>query len=185
MASRAQLSRPALMKLSLSRAALLGLGLWLSACTTSSIQPVTPIPVDAGRAARLISAYRAENRLGPVGVDSRLMHAAAEYAAVMGKRDKIGHRLGASLPKRVALAGYTWGYVAENLAAGYGSLDDAMRGWKASAGHRHNLLSRYATEIGIAAVATPPGSKHRTYWALILAAPPPEGEGVMAMGLAR
>ena len=34
--------------------------------------------------------------------------------------------------------------------------------------------TRNVTEIGIAAVATPAGSKQRTYWALILATPRPE-----------
>ena len=71
--------------------------------------------------------------------------------------------------------------------AGYSSLDDAMAGWKASAGHRRNLLNPHVTEIGIAAVATPPGSKQRNYWALILAAPPPErvAAGPFGMGLLR
>jgi uncharacterized protein YkwD len=164
------------------RAAVLSLGLWLAACSTSTVNPVTPIPVDAGRAAHLISAFRAENGLGPVSVNSRLMQAAASYAQVMGERDQIGHKLGASLPQRVAAVGYEWGYVAENLAAGYSTLDDAMSGWKSSAGHRRNLLSPYATEIGIAAVATPAGSKHRNYWALILATPQREGQSALALG---
>jgi uncharacterized protein YkwD len=163
------------------RAAALSLGIWLAGCTTSVVQPVTPIPVDAARTARLISAYRAENGLGPVHVNARLMQAATSYAKVMGERDQIGHRLGASLPRRVSAVGYDWGYVAENLAAGYSSLDDAMKGWEASPGHRENLLSRYATEIGIAAVATPAGSKHRNYWALILAFPQPVGQRTLAL----
>ncbi len=164
------------------RAAILSLGLWLAGCTPSVVRPVTPIPVDAASTARLISAYRAANGLGPVSVDERLMRAAASYAVVMGERDQIGHRLGASLPKRVSSVGYQWGYVAENLAAGYASLDDAMKGWKASPGHRRNLLSPYAMEIGVAAVSTPPGSKHRTYWALILAAPQPTRGQTLAFG---
>ena len=57
-----------------------------------------------------------------------------------------------------------------------------MKGWEASPGHRENLLSRYATEIGIAAVATPAGSKHRNYWALILALPQPVGQRTLALG---
>jgi uncharacterized protein YkwD len=100
----------------------------------------------------------------------------------MGERDKIGHGLGGSLPKRVTAAGYHWGYVAENLAASFSSLDDAMQGWKKSVGHRQNLLSPYATEIGIAAVATPPGSDHRNYWALILATPQPDNQPAIALG---
>jgi uncharacterized protein YkwD len=142
-------------------------------------QPVTAIHVDAGRAATLISSYRAQNGLGPVRVDAKLMSAATRYARTMGERDRIDHRLGGSLPRRVANVGYEWGAVAENLAAGYDSLDDAMAGWKASAGHRQNL----------GAVATPPGSKHRNYWALILASPEPDtvaaGPFGIGMGLLR
>jgi uncharacterized protein YkwD len=152
------------------------LGLGLAACSTFSIglQPITPIHVDAGRAASLISAYRAQNGLGPVHVDSRLMAAATSYARTMGERDKISHTLGGSLPKRISAAGYDWGAAAENLAAGYSSLDEAMAGWKASAGHRANLLNSRVTEIGVAAVATQKGSKYRNYWALILASPAPD-----------
>jgi uncharacterized protein YkwD len=117
-----------------------------------------------------------------VRVDPRLMRAAAQYARVMGERDRIGHRLGSSLPRRVSAAGYEWGAAAENLAAGYATLDAAMQGWKRSPGHRQNLLSPYATDIGVAAVATPPGSRQRNYWALILAMPKPEGQPAIALG---
>ncbi len=112
------------------------------------------------------------------------MQAAATHARTMGERDRISHSVGGRLPGRIAKAGYDWGAAAENLAAGYGSLDDAMAGWKNSAGHRKNLLNPNVTEIGVAAVATPPGSEHRTYWALILAAPrpPPSSAGPFAMG---
>jgi hypothetical protein len=166
------------------------LGLSLAACSTFSlggIQPVTPIHVDAGRTASLISAYRAQHGLGPVRVDSRLMAAATSYARNMGERDKINHRIGGSLPKRISAAGYDWGAAAENLAAGYSSLDEAMAGWKASSGHRANLLNRQVTEIGIGAVATQKGSKYRNYWALILASPAPErvAAGPFGMGLLR
>jgi len=149
-------------------------GLALTACTTGALQPATPISVDAGRTAGLVSAYRVRNGLGPVGVDSRLMDAARAQALAMGKRDKIGHRVAGPLPRRIANAGYEWGAAAENLGAGYASLDATMAGWRNSSGHRANLLNPNVTEIGVAAVATPPGSKHRTYWALILAAPRPE-----------
>jgi uncharacterized protein YkwD len=151
------------------------------------MQPVTPMHVDAGRTASLISAYRAQHGLGPVHVDSRLMAAATSYARTMGEHDKINHRIGGSLPKRISAAGYDWGAAAENLAAGYSSLDEAMAGWKASAGHRANLLNRQVTEIGVGAVATPKGSKYRNYWALILASPEPDrvAVGPFGMGLIR
>jgi uncharacterized protein YkwD len=82
--------------------------------------------------------------------------------------------MGGSLPRRVSAAGYDWGFAAENLGAGYSTLDDAVQGWKTSPGHRKNLLDPHATEIGIAAVATPAGSHHRNYWALVLATPRPQ-----------
>jgi uncharacterized protein YkwD len=163
--------------------AALTIGLGIAACSTGGPRPVTPISVDAGRAASLISAYRAQNGLGRVSVDSRLMSAAADYARAMGQRDKINHRIGGSLPKRITAARYVWGAAAENLAAGYSSLDDAMRGWKASAGHRRNLLNPNVSEVGIAAVATPAGAKHKNYWALILAAPPPERVAAEPFGM--
>ena len=103
----------------------------------------------------------------------------------MGERDRIGHGVAGSLTRRVSEAGYDWGATAENLAAGQPSLDEAMADWRNSAEHRRNLLNPLVTDIGIAAVATPPGSAKRTYWALILAAPRPEPvpAGPFAMGI--
>jgi uncharacterized protein YkwD len=103
----------------------------------------------------------------------------------MGQQDRVNHRLGGSLAKRVTAAGYEWGATAENLAAGQPNLDAALADWKGSASHRQNLLNPLVTEIGIAAVATPAGSDNRNYWALILATPRPERDaaGPFAMGL--
>jgi uncharacterized protein YkwD len=131
-----------------------------------------------------VSAYRSQHGLGSVGVDSRLTQAAREQARAMGERDRIGHGVAGGLGGRVSAAGYDWGATTENLGAGFESLDDAMAGWRNSAGHRQNLLNPHVTEIGVAAVATPEGSRHRTYWALILAAPRPEQvlAGPFAMG---
>lgn len=156
--------------------------LTLAACTTGAPeQAVTPIRVDAAQTARLISGYRAQNGLGPVGIDSRLMKLATDYARAMGERDTIKHGIGGSLPRRAAGVGYDWDYLAENLAASFSSIEDAMQGWKNSAGHNKNLLSPYAREIGIAAVATPAGSDHRNYWALVLGAPR-NGGGELIVG---
>jgi uncharacterized protein YkwD len=135
---------------------------------------VTPLAVDAGQAASLVSGFRAANGLGPVGVDSRLQQAAGARARAMGERDRMGHRVGGSLPRRLTEAGYDWGATAENLGEGYTSLPAAMQGWKDSREHRANLLNPHVTDIGVAAVSTPPGAKKRTYWALVLAAPRPE-----------
>jgi uncharacterized protein YkwD len=151
--------------------AALSIALGVAACRTSEpLPPVTPISVDAGRAAAVISAYRSERGLGRVTVDSRLIAAAANYARVMGERQRVNHRIGGSLAKRVTAAGYDWGTTAENLASGQPDLGSALNGWKRSQAHRQNLLNPAVTEIGIGAVSA--GS--RNYWALILAAPRPQ-----------
>lgn len=162
----------------------------LSACTSlqvASPQSVTPVAVDAGRAAQLISAYRAENGLGRVTVDSRLNRAAADYARAMGREGRVSHRIGGSLGRRVTASGYDWGVAAENLASGQSDIASALDGWKRSAPHRQNLLNAQVTSIGIAAVSASGGGKSRNYWALILAAPRPEPvlAGPFALGFAR
>ena len=158
----------------------------VTGCTGTTTQPVTPIAVDAAGTAGMVSAYRARHGLKPVRVESRLMEAAATHARLMGQRDQISHSLGGSLPRRIGATGYDWGAAAENLGAGYPTLKAAFAGWQNSPGHQKNLLNPNVTEIGIAAVATPAGSKHRTYWALILATPrpPPSPAGPYAQASA-
>lgn len=156
-----------------SRLAAMALVAGLAGCVSAPTQEATPIAVDAGRAAAMVSAFRQANGLGRVGVDDRLNAAAAGHALAMGRRDNLSHSFGFgnSLPSRVSGAGYDWGAIAENIGAGYRDLDAVMAGWEASPGHRKNLLNPGITEIGIAAVATPPGAKKRTYWSLVLAGP--------------
>lgn len=137
--------------------------------------PARPVAVDAGAAAEHINAFRARNGLGPVRLNETLMQAAASHAMAMASRNRMSHNLGSggSLPRRLTMAGYRWGAAAENIGAGYQGLQAALAGWEASAGHRKNLLLEGVSEIGIAA-AYAPGTRYGTFWALILAAPPPE-----------
>lgn len=166
---------PASLPHRIAGAAILAAALILAGCTTARIlQPVTPIAVDANEAARLISAFRAENGLGPVHLDPKLMREAQAYAVTMGQNDKISHTIGGSLARRVTAVGYDWDFAAENLAANYPTLAAAIQGWKDSPGHRQNMLNSYAEDIGIAAVAMPASAKRRNYWALVLARPAPQ-----------
>jgi uncharacterized protein YkwD len=137
------------------------------------LQPASPVAVDAGRAAGLISGFRAERALSPVRVDSRLIRVAGAQALAMAERDKMGHFVAGSLSRRVSNAGYDWGVTAENLGRLYPNLDTAVAAWKASTGHRANLLNPGVTDMGIAAAVS--GSGH-VYWALVLAAPRPPRE---------
>jgi uncharacterized protein YkwD len=154
---------------------ILGLVFGLAGCLAGAHRIETrPIAIDRSSAREMVSAFREVNGLSPVTLSAALDEAAARQARAMAERDRIGHRVAGALPGRLAAAGYVWGATTENLGAGYRNLDAAMQGWRSSPEHRKNLLNPHVTELGVAAFATPPGAKHRTYWALILAAPPPQ-----------
>ena len=47
---------------------------------------------------------------------------------------------GSSPGARASNAGYSGGFIGENIAGGYGSLRAAFLGWWNSSGHRNNIL---------------------------------------------
>jgi len=132
----------------------------------------TPGEVDAATAARLISAYRAQNGLPLVVVDQRLMHIAADHARRMASANRLAHVLPGegSFPRRLAAGGFNASVAAEDIGAGYRSLAAALAGWRRSPAHNANLLRAGVTAIGIA-VFDAPASRYKTYWSLVLAAP--------------
>lgn len=131
-----------------------------------------PATVDPSAAAAMISAYRKKNWLGAVTVDPTLSAIAAKHAKAMAAKDKLAHVLPGevSFEARLVAGGYDAAYAAENVGAGYHTLDEAFAGWKKSPPHRANMLNRNIDRIGIA-VAYNKGSKFRDYWCLVLAKP--------------
>jgi uncharacterized protein YkwD len=128
--------------------------------------------VDAFAAAAMISSYRASRGLGPVRVNATLNKIAATHAKKMASSNKMAHVLPGqgSFKKRIADGGYKAVLVAENVGAGYGSLESAIQRWKNSPSHDKNLLNPQIKEIGIA-VAYAPESRYQSYWALVMADP--------------
>ncbi len=129
-----------------------------------------PATVDPATAAAMISKFRKSRGLPPVTLDPQLAAIAAKHAAAMSARDKLAHVLPGegSFPRRLSAGGYDAANAAENIGAGYHTLDDAIAGWKASPQHRANMLDRDVTEIGIAVAYTDKGKFH-DYWSLVLA----------------
>ena len=79
---------------------------------------------------------------------------------------------GRTVGNRATESGYRWRVVGENLAAGQGSLGEAMRGWLLSTGHCANLIDERFTEFGIARVnTTNPADVYGTYWVLVMGRP--------------
>ncbi len=141
----------------------------VSACVAEThsvdISSSRNIGVDRGGLLASVNVFRSQNGLGQVRFDTVLGEAADRQARAMAARGKMNHDLDGALPSRVAVYGYQWAAVAENLGWNYRSTTALMTGWKNSPGHRRNLLNPNVTEIGFAAAV---GRNGEPYWALIL-----------------
>jgi uncharacterized protein YkwD len=126
--------------------------------------------LDANMAQSMISGYRTNNGLGPVSLDPELMRLASAQAHTMAAHDKLDHNVGQPFQERIRHSSFDAGVAVENIAAGYTTLAEAFSGWRESPAHRANMLNRYVTRMGIAAVYAPQ-SRYKVFWSLILAKP--------------
>lgn len=108
----------------------------------------------------------------PLRWSPALANAALAHSQDMASRDYFAHTApgGGSVAERVARQGYAWTGIGENIAAGAGSVSQAMQGWLASPGHCANLMNPEFTEMG-AAYALNPRSTHSLYWTQVFGRP--------------
>lgn len=121
--------------------------------------------VDAAMARDMIGAYRGNNGLGRLTLDSDLQAAAQAEADAMARADKPSSADAFKI--RLARTGFS--APAANISAGYHTLAEAFSGWRESPQHNRVLLDAKATRIGIA-TAYAPNSKYKVYWVLAFAA---------------
>ncbi len=154
-------------------------GIWsnFSSVFNSGAQPVaqkaeTVAPLDANEALRLINEYRAQKSLPPLTLDPQASKAADVLAKDMALHDHMSHigPAGQDVGKRLLAAGYSYRLAAENVGVGQASVQETIEGWKKSPPHSRNMLLPNAKHIGIA-YDYKPGTKYRTFWALVVAAP--------------
>lgn len=88
---------------------------------------------------------------GPLAVMPQLTAAARGHSWDMALRDYMDHRApGGSTPAmRTRAAGYRGPIVAENIARGYATPQEVMRGWMDSTGHCSNIMSPRYRYIGV------------------------------------
>jgi uncharacterized protein YkwD len=102
---------------------------------------------------RLVNIERAKVGCGPLRVDPRLVRSAQLHSLEMAKSNVFDHNSpdGETPWSRMAKAGYKDGG-AENIARGYRSAEEAVRGWMISPGDRRNILNcrLVATGVGVA-----------------------------------
>jgi len=99
---------------------------------------------------------------GEVTTDERLRAAARGHSQDMATHDYFSHtgRDGSSFVDRAQAAGYP-SPAGENIAYGYATPADVMRGWMNSDGHRRNILNCSHRTIGVGLAYAPNG---RPYW---------------------
>lgn len=119
-------------------------------------------PVDIQETSKAIlektNAFREKNELSPLQKDADLVAAAQKFADYMARTLRYGHTADGRRPsERASAIGYAYCSIRENIAYQYNSTgfeapelaDKFFTGWKESKGHRENMLSAFATEVGI------------------------------------
>jgi len=128
--------------------------------------------LNAERALELVNAYRRENGLPPLKLHPILSKAARTHSRDLAKRDRISHigSDGSNPWDRVKRAGYNVKMAAEVVGTGQVTIDEVMKGWRASPDHSKNLLLTNAEDMGIALVQDTT-TEFKTFWTLVVASP--------------
>jgi uncharacterized protein YkwD len=110
----------------------------------------------------LVNQERARAGCAAVHTDERLRTAARRHSADMAAQNYFSHtsKDGSTPWDRMRRAGYDDG-IAENIAYGYPTPAEVMRGWMASSGHRANILNCAARAIGVGLAYSAGGTP---YW---------------------
>jgi uncharacterized protein YkwD len=127
--------------------------------------------LDANQARDLINAYRREKGLKPLTLNAELTTAAKNHSRDLAKWDRISHygSDGSNPWDRVKRVGYNARVAAENVGTGQSSIEEVLKGWKASPGHNKNLLLADADNMGIALVHDAK-TEFKTFWTLVIGA---------------
>ncbi|WP_248964976.1 CAP domain-containing protein [Sphaerisporangium perillae] len=101
-------------------------------------------------AVRLTNQERVQRGCAPLRVDPRLTQSARAHSRDMAAKDYFGHKSPSGLTPwdRMARAGYS-NSAAENIARGYQSAEETVRGWMANSGHRRNILNCQIKTVGV------------------------------------
>lgn len=96
---------------------------------------------------------RGKNGLDQLKISPELMSSSKKWAEYMAFHDRMVHGSSYKHPQ------FKWG--GENIAWGQTSIDEVMRGWMKSTGHRKNILNKQFTHAGFGYALASDGS---IYW---------------------
>lgn len=108
---------------------------------------------------------RIARNIGSLSVDSRLQEAAQRHADWMAEHEKLTHTAnGRTVADRVAVVGFSYRTLGENIAYGYHTPHQVMQGWLDSYGHRKNIVNDGFRLIGIGISISKDGT---IYWCVV------------------
>ena len=112
---------------------------------------------------------RAEAKLPPLEVSTKLQAAAEKHAKDMASKGKMTHKGsdGTNSIQRIVATGYKYRRAGENVAAGYFTVDGLMKGWMDSPPHKKNILGSFS-QIGVACAT---GENGKRYWCVTFGLP--------------
>jgi uncharacterized protein YkwD len=141
-------------------------------CSLPNFQQELMTLINQARASSRMCGTTSYPAVAAVSWNSKLFNAAAAHSADMATYNYFSHTSldGRLFSQRLAAAGYTWSAIGENIAAGTGTVAQAMSGWINSPGHCANIMSGNFTEVGMACVSSST-SAYRTYWTMDLGRP--------------
>jgi uncharacterized protein YkwD len=116
--------------------------------------------------------------LPPLTANAKLEAAARFHAKDMAEHYKLTHdgSDGSTVAQRVERQGYHPQKTGENIAEGYESIPDVMKGWMNSPHHKANILGDF-TEMGVARVDSEDG---KPYWCVDFGRPYPKIDAAQA-----
>lgn len=91
----------------------------------------------------------------PLAWNGQLEKAAFEHSQDMWRKNYFSHKApdGSNGGNRIERAGYNWKAYGENIAFGYTSEREVVKGWLSSPGHCKNIMNRNYREMGVSRVA--------------------------------
>jgi uncharacterized protein YkwD len=118
---------------------------------------------------RAHNRLRAEAKLPPLAISSKLTAAAERHANDMAAHEKMNHKGsdGSSPIDRIKAEGYPYRRAGENIAAGRYNTERLMKGWVDSPHHKKNILGSFS-QIGVACAT---GESGKRYWCVTFGLP--------------
>ena len=129
--------------------------------------------INAARAQARTCGDKAQPAVGPLTWNARVAYAAMLETEWMQSSNSFGHvwPTGERVWDRLLSAGYLWAKADENIAAGFRTLDAAMKAWIDSPPHCVALMRADLTEVGVSVVPGNSDNTYLSYWAMVLASP--------------